>query len=99
MTANNRRSIAAGNLDKRFGPDKNGKILFSFSNGIPSFFNGAALQPDGKLLFTGNAGGQYIIVRLNKEGTLDDDFGIGGVIAGAFADNSSAGGQYSQRAR
>jgi len=92
MTANNRRSNAAGILDKRFGPDKNGKILFSFSNGIPSFFNGAALQADGKLLFTGNAGGQYIIVRLNKEGTLDDDFGIGGVITGVFAASSSAGG-------
>ncbi|HEY8141728.1 MAG TPA: hypothetical protein VIG06_03620 [Kofleriaceae bacterium] len=41
---------------------------------------GAALQPDGKIVGTGSSGDQAITYRLNRDGSVDDGFGTGGVV-------------------
>jgi uncharacterized delta-60 repeat protein len=66
-----------GALDPGFGAG--GKIVTSMPGGAVGY--GAALQPDGKLIVTGAGGSHLILVRYNRDGSLDQAFGTGGLIS------------------
>lgn len=78
-----------GTLDDTFG---NGGIVLTSSVGPNTFklmARDVALQPDGKIVVTGNAtgvdaNGVLGLARYNTDGTLDDTFGTGGVTAPDF---------------
>jgi uncharacterized delta-60 repeat protein len=63
-----------GTLDPTFGTT--GRITTEFVEG---YSGGAALvlQPDGKLVAAGDAGGGFGLVRYNADGSLDNAFGAG----------------------
>jgi len=72
-----------GSLDNSFGVD--GKVILPLSK-VDSFGIDLALQDDGKIVVVGrnfDRGDYYpdaIMVRLNQDGTLDNSFGIGGIV-------------------
>jgi uncharacterized delta-60 repeat protein len=81
------RYLANGTLDNTFG--QNGQATFDFG-GIDRC-KALALQNDGKLLLVGSQRGtapgstfDFAVVRLLTNGTLDPDFGIGGLAAADF---------------
>ncbi|MFM7012083.1 MAG: hypothetical protein ACKO0Z_22590 [Betaproteobacteria bacterium] len=77
---------APGNLDTSFGKANDGTpdgvVNLSFGNGNEGA-NAAVLQKDGKLVVagysssTGGKSSNIIILRLNKDGSLDPSFGVG----------------------
>lgn len=76
------RYNANGSLDQTFNGD--GKFIFQIENDW-SYGAAATLQPDGKMLMTGNGSYSYdlALVRLNSDGTFDNTFGDGGIITTA----------------
>jgi uncharacterized delta-60 repeat protein len=53
--------------------------------GLMYTFADALVQSDGKILFIGNGGYlQYAMVRLNRDGSVDESFGTGGCVKTAF---------------
>ncbi|WP_309640138.1 T9SS type A sorting domain-containing protein [Flavobacterium sp.] len=68
-----------GNLDNSF--NGTGKLVFDFDEDM-NYLSGVALQPDGKIVVTGQAGtyssADYVAARINADGTLDNSFGING---------------------
>jgi uncharacterized delta-60 repeat protein len=67
-----------GTLDQSFA----GGGIFTFRIGeMASKGRGLALQPDGKILVTGEVGPQAVTIRLNADGTLDDSFASGGAVS------------------
>lgn len=68
-------------LDPSFGTAGIVHIPISNNN---AYGRSAALQPDGKIVMVGNTSTsgnmQAVIVRLNVNGTLDNSFGIGGIV-------------------
>jgi uncharacterized delta-60 repeat protein len=65
-----------GSLDLSFG--NNGK---SVTNLLLNDFAGAGiLQPDGKIIIAGGSGRNFGLVRYNANGTLDENFGNGGIV-------------------
>ena len=69
-----------GSLDISFGDS--GKVITSFGMGL-NYGRALAIQPDGKLLVTGEYGGwpcDYSIARYNTNGSLDNSFGNGGIV-------------------
>jgi uncharacterized delta-60 repeat protein len=73
------RYTTNGRLDATFGGD--GRVMTNLTKGI-DFALDIALQADGKILVTGEAGYQMLnprigVVRLNADGTLDTSFGGG----------------------
>ena len=71
-----------GSLDSSFGTA--GKVTYRI-NDQDSFTNGAALQPDGKIVVTGgySSGSEShpIMVRYNPSGSLDTGFGANGIVS------------------
>lgn len=72
-----------GNLDVSFGT--NGKIVDAVNNN-DFIVRDMLIQEDGKIVLVGNSENtgtrnDYTIVRYNKDGTLDTDFGLNGVVA------------------
>lgn len=77
---------APGTLDASFGKAKDGTpdgvVNLSLGNGNDGA-NAAVLQKDGKLVVagystsTGGKSSNIIVLRLNKDGTLDKSFGVG----------------------
>ncbi|KAA3644927.1 MAG: sortase [Chloroflexi bacterium] len=65
-----------GSIDSGFGT---GGTVATNLAGI-DIARGALLQPDGKILVGGNAGGQMIMARYNSNGSLDSSFGTGGIV-------------------
>lgn len=61
-------------LDLAFGVD--GVVRVAVSNGG---FNDVLVQPDGRIVAVGMSGSDWLIARFNSDGSLDDDFGNGGV--------------------
>jgi len=57
---------AAGDLDSTFSGD--GKLRVGISGGASD----VAIQGDGKAVAVGEGGNKFAIVRLNRDGTLDD---------------------------
>jgi uncharacterized delta-60 repeat protein len=80
---------AAGVLDLNFG--NGGKVNFRFGE-TSDFATSAVLQPDGKIVIVGstvpsmqsNRLTDFIAARLNTDGSLDNTFGSGGLVATAF---------------
>jgi uncharacterized delta-60 repeat protein len=78
---------AQTNLDRRFAVARynpNGSLDATFGSGgklttdFPQPFveaNAVALQPDGKIVVAGSAGGNFALVRYNPDGKLDHSFG------------------------
>jgi uncharacterized delta-60 repeat protein len=70
-----------GALDNTFGV--NGKASFVVA-GLQDASNAFALQPDGKMITAGTyingATWDFVVVRLNMNGTPDNTFGIGGKV-------------------
>jgi uncharacterized delta-60 repeat protein len=56
-------------------------FVYGLLNSIPDAF----VQSDGKTLFIGNNLGQFGLVRLNRDGSIDESFGAGGCVKTAFA--------------
>jgi len=84
------RYNANGSLDTSFG--KSGKLSFLVDG--PGWFNGVALQADGKIVAVGAAGAagddQWVIVRYTTGGVLDPSFGTGGAVREFPAGNATA---------
>jgi uncharacterized delta-60 repeat protein len=81
------RYNANGNLDTSFG--SGGKVVTALGTGT-SYAAALLLQPDGKLIVTGelepaSGGGVRELVRYNADGSLDASFGSGGIVSGPAA--------------
>jgi uncharacterized delta-60 repeat protein len=78
------RHTASGALDAGFG--SGGKLDINASLGVngASEAHAVALQPDGKILVAGYAFGagnsEFLLLRLNANGTPDNGFGSGGIV-------------------
>ena len=70
----------------RYNPD--GTLDLSFGNNgtsttnllINDFAGAGILQPDGKIVVAGGSGRNFGLVRYNTNGSLDLDFGNGGIV-------------------
>lgn len=75
------RAPGSGDLDASFGAG--GKVRTDFGRG-GRYANGAALQPDGKIVLAGFVGGytegDLGLVRYEANGRLDTSFGQGGTV-------------------
>lgn len=82
-------------LDTSFGPNNDGEVLVDFSGDL-DILNDVALQSDGKIVavgFTFDAGQHdFMLVRLNADGSLDTTFGGDGVVTTDFGHDDSASG-------
>lgn len=72
----------SGSLDVTFG--QGGKVTTNVGNG-ETFMNSVLIQPDGKIVTVGYTGpqeyqGRFCLVRYNSDGTLDNTFGIDGIV-------------------
>jgi uncharacterized delta-60 repeat protein len=83
------RYTKAGVLDQAFGTG--GEAAIGFATGVESIQSatGLALQPDGKIIVTGTAGGinhpsDFAVARLTTNGTLDTSFGSNGTVLTSF---------------
>lgn len=72
-----------GTLDGNFGSGGKLDINASVSPTVDSSAQALLIQPDGKLLVAGNAEGpsnsDFLLLRLNTDGTLDQTFGNHGI--------------------
>ena len=79
------RTAPNGALDPAFGDG--GRLTIDFGGG-DNKLHGLVVQPDGKLVLTGQVqegnSYQYALTRLNSNGSFDAAFGNGGVIRGRF---------------
>jgi uncharacterized delta-60 repeat protein len=82
------RYNANGTLDATF--DGDGKTSLSFGP-FRAVANDLALQPDGKIILAGTVRFDLGIARFNSDGSLDNNFGIGGKIMSDFAFTSDQG--------
>lgn len=86
------RYTADGALDEGFGTL--GKVTTDFDNGLDQAFS-LALQPDGKILVAGtsfnNTNYDWVLVRYNTDGTLDDTFGDAGKVNTDFGSDFDIG--------
>ncbi len=75
-----------GSYDKAFGVK--GVVDTKIGTG-GSFINDVAIQEDGKIVVTGNAP-IFTVARYNTDGSLDQSFGVGGIMATTFTQYSKA---------
>ncbi|MCX6928093.1 MAG: choice-of-anchor D domain-containing protein [Verrucomicrobia bacterium] len=87
------RFLADGSLDGTFG--SGGLVTTDIGTNSCDYPQGAALQPDGKILVAGYApglngtnGNDFALVRYLVNGTLDTAFGNGGKVTTAIASGS-----------
>ncbi|MGQ0592156.1 MAG: hypothetical protein ACT4QB_05760 [Gammaproteobacteria bacterium] len=80
------RYNADGSLDRSFG--KGGRVRRNFGRGAQA--RALVLQPDGKPVAAGLAGSDFLLVRLNPDGSLDTSFGAGGVVRTDFGGGDGA---------
>lgn len=81
--------LAAGILDPNFG--NGGKIILDLGATMDSI-GAAVLQPDGKIIIAGGtfpsnsttSFADFVVVRLNADGSLDGTFGSGGFVTTDF---------------
>jgi uncharacterized delta-60 repeat protein len=77
------RYNADGSLDTGFGAG--GKVETAIPGTQSSIAFGVAIQPDGKIVATGDGAGVIPFARYNTDGSLDASFGVGG--STVFNDN------------
>ncbi len=70
-----------GKLDNSF--DADGVVTTTF--GIAIFGYSCAIQPDGKIVVAGQTGRDFAVVRYNLDGSLDNSFGVDGIVTADFA--------------
>ena len=80
------------------GPDGSSACLSCIDDeqtGVVNFISGLAVQPDNKVVAAGFAGAvpdnSFIVMRYNKDCTLDMSFGTDGRVEVTFPGSSSAG--------
>jgi uncharacterized delta-60 repeat protein len=85
-----------GSVDQSFGT-RGGTLVDSFSSPSNAMASAVVLQPDGKIVVTGQAANgtansQFAVVRLTSQGALDTSFGTGGSVTTSFGhiDSSTA---------
>jgi uncharacterized delta-60 repeat protein len=66
-----------GDLDNQFGV--NGLVSTNLSNAV-DHCNSIVLQPDGKILVTGESDNAFVLLRYQSDGILDNLFGDQGVV-------------------
>lgn len=78
-----------GQLDQNFGT--NGQVFTSLGTGTIARAGGLALQPDGRIVVVGlsvandaSPPSLNLLVRYNRDGSLDGTFGVGGLVSIAF---------------
>jgi uncharacterized delta-60 repeat protein len=76
-----------GSIDNLFGT--NGKIITDFY-GNEDIGRCVAIQPDGRIIVTGNSSTNIALIRYNIDGTLDNSFGISGKIITNINNNEVA---------
>lgn len=87
------RFLPDGHLDKTFGTG--GRVTTDFP-GLAAVAAAVAIQPDGKILVAGGAfpvftfAGDFKLARYNTDGSLDADFGVGGIVTTHFQGGSFA---------
>ena len=67
---------ADGDLDASFGDG--GRVTTHIR--LDDRVNALAVQPDGKIIAAGSAGGLLTLARYNRDGTIDSTFGDGGTV-------------------
>lgn len=79
-----RRFTPSGQLDTSFGAK--GQVIIDYWTEY-EFVNDAAIDDEGRLVMVGQGysyflpeGYQWLVLRMNPDGTLDDSFGSGGVV-------------------
>lgn len=77
---------APGDLDPSFGTG--GKALIDVPSAGTRWTQAMAIQPDGKLVVAGRANDDFLVARLNSDGSLDTSFG--GLVMVDFDINDSA---------
>ncbi|MDD4575593.1 MAG: T9SS type A sorting domain-containing protein [Bacteroidales bacterium] len=82
MSTLNLLAQPAGSLDPSFG--NNGKVITSITAGQDHAY-GIVVQSDGKIIAAGHStstitGKDFAMVRYNADGTLDNTFGINGLV-------------------
>lgn len=82
------RYNADGTLDSSFSSD--GMMTNSLYGN--DYGNELALQPDGKIVLAGRAGGRFGVARYNADGTMDGPFGpfMPGSVSTAFSSGADA---------
>ena len=83
------RLTSNGSMDAGFGTG--GVVTLDFGGAAVATATDAALQPDGKIVLSGNVGNDFVVVRLDASGSLDPTFDGDGVAVAAFG--SAAGGR------
>ena len=83
-----------GTLDTTF--DSDGKVLIDFGSFDQSAYS-VLIQPDGKIVTVGypnteSSDSDFLLARLNTNGSLDTTFGVGGKVRTSFGDLN--GGAY-----
>lgn len=77
-----------GNLDLNFGV--NGVASFDLQSGSDDIIYSSIIQSDGKIVAAGVSDNgvekEAALVRLNSDGTLDDTFGVGGIVLTDWVD-------------
>ena len=87
--------LSAGDLDPTFGAGGEA-VLPTQANGLNLTVYATAVQPDGKIVLAGSAsppgGGlaRFFAERLSADGTVDNSFGIHGIVTTLFADSAQA---------
>lgn len=71
------RYLSNGALDTTFSLD--GKQVNVISNSI-EFVSDVEIQSDGKIVVLGTSNSQFVLVRFQSNGTLDNSFGVGGIV-------------------
>jgi uncharacterized delta-60 repeat protein len=77
------RYTADGILDRTFGAG-GGMVPFNFSDRVNEVARRVLVQPDQKILVSGDDGNSPQIARFNPDGTVDTSFGKGGIASSAF---------------
>jgi uncharacterized delta-60 repeat protein len=81
-----------GTLDASFG--NNGRVTTDFPN-LAAVISAVVVQPDGKIVVAGGAyplftfAGDFKVARYNPDGSLDNSFGIGGIVTTIFPGDGS----------
>jgi uncharacterized delta-60 repeat protein len=75
-----------GTLDNSFG---SGGVVTTIVSPSEDGIASIALQADGKIVAGGWAGTQFLVMRYNSDGTMDNSFGTGGKTLTAIASQSS----------
>lgn len=91
------RYLANGEPDITFG-DSGISVIEPASGQLINAILGGGIQPDGKIMVTGRVGQQttaanddWLLIRLNADGTLDQGFGTNGKVVISLGSNFSEG--------